>query len=307
MEENKKNPKVSVIVPTYNRGDVLPRTIKSVLNQSFKDFELLIVDDGSTDNTKEVVDKFKEQDDRVGYFRYTPNKGGNVARNLGIKKSRGRYIAFLDSDDEFLPDSLKKRLEVIEELSKNFGLVYCQATKKILNSEYSTPERGIEKEESVLRYLFQEDGSIQTSMLMLKREVLEQNNIWFDEDLKRHQDWDFVLRLKKCINFYFVKEPLVIWHAEDAYSKLTQKFNPESSLRFIDKYREEFNKHPKALANFQWNLATKCLRAGQIKEGRKFLKESNKKDHKIKKSFLYFYSFLGKGAIKILSHFYYQF
>ena len=93
-------PKVSIIIPTYNRANLLPRAINSVLNQTFKDFELIIVDDGSTDNTRKVVKEFEEKDSRIKYI-WQENFGGPAKpTNTGLKISKGKYIAFLDSDNE---------------------------------------------------------------------------------------------------------------------------------------------------------------------------------------------------------------
>jgi glycosyltransferase involved in cell wall biosynthesis len=301
MEINKQEPKISVIIPTYNREKVLPRAVKSALNQTFKDFEILVVDDGSTDNTQEVVEDLQKKDERIKYFRYTPNQGGNVARNLGIKKSQGDYIAFLDSDDEWLPESLEERIKFFDTLSDEYGLVYCQSIKKILKKEQVVPKRGIKENESIVEYLFEGEGNLQTSSIIVRKNILEKDGLFFDEELKRHQDWDFVIRLRKYAEFYFLKKPLTVWHAEDAYKKLTKKFDESSSLRFIEKHQKDFNDHPKALAEFQWNLATKCLRSGRLKKGRELLKESNKNNSNIKKSLLYYFSFLGKTGIKALT------
>lgn len=111
----KNNPKVSVIIPTYNRAHLIGRAIKSVLNQTYKDFEIIIVDDGSTDKTEEVVKDFK--DERVRYIRREKNKGGSAARNTGIKAARGEYIAFQDSDDEWLPEKLEKQMKAFEAMA----------------------------------------------------------------------------------------------------------------------------------------------------------------------------------------------
>jgi len=97
-----KNPKVSVIIPTYNRAHLIGRAIQSVLNQTYQDFELIVVDDGSTDNTNEVIKEFSQKDKRILYIKHDKNKGGSAARNTGIKAARGEYIAFQDSDDEMV-------------------------------------------------------------------------------------------------------------------------------------------------------------------------------------------------------------
>ena len=111
-----KNSFISVIVPTYNRADLISETIESILNQTYKYFELIIVDDGSTDNTEEVIRKFK--DSRIKYIK-TDNWGGPARpRNTGIKKTKGEYIAFCDDDDIWLPKKLEKQIRVFKFLMK---------------------------------------------------------------------------------------------------------------------------------------------------------------------------------------------
>ena len=108
------NPLVSVIIPTYNRADVIGRSIRSVLNQSHENFQMLIIDDGSTDSTEEVINSF--DDDRIKYI-YQKNQGANAARNQGIKIAEGDYISFLDSDDVFYPDYLSRSISAISNAS----------------------------------------------------------------------------------------------------------------------------------------------------------------------------------------------
>ncbi len=105
------NIKISVIIPTYNRGKIIGNSIKSVLNQTFKNLEIIVVDDGSKDNTKEIVDEFK--DERVRYIKLNNNTGAANARNIGIKNAIGQYISFQDSDDIFYPDKLERQLKNI--------------------------------------------------------------------------------------------------------------------------------------------------------------------------------------------------
>ncbi len=114
------NPTVSVIIPTYNRANLVSRAIKSVLNQTYQDFEIIVVDDCSEDNTEEIVKSFN--DSRIRYIKHKKNKGGSAARNTGIKRARGKYIAFLDDDDEWLPSKLEKQIMLFEKLSKHYGV-----------------------------------------------------------------------------------------------------------------------------------------------------------------------------------------
>ena len=115
-------PRVSVIIPTHNRALMLIRAVDSVLAQTFADFELLIVDDGSTDETSEVVAGFA--DPRIRSFRHVSNRGQAAARNTGIANAQGEYIAFLDDDDEFLPTKIEEQVEMLDAAGDEVGMVY---------------------------------------------------------------------------------------------------------------------------------------------------------------------------------------
>jgi glycosyltransferase involved in cell wall biosynthesis len=119
-----KTPLVSVVIPTYNRSKELARAIKSVLNQTYQNFEILVVDDGSEENLRVVCDSFNDQ--RIRFLRNNTHTNANVARNRGIKEAQGEYIAMLDSDDEYLPHHLSRRVEKIKEWDCDgiFGSAY---------------------------------------------------------------------------------------------------------------------------------------------------------------------------------------
>jgi glycosyltransferase involved in cell wall biosynthesis len=117
------SPFFSIILPTYNRAHLIETAVKSVLMQSFSDWELIIVDDGSTDNTKEVISKFSSSDKRIKYF-YQENQERSIARNNGIEQSSGQYICFLDSDDYFLSKKLEKLHNFIKGSTQNDGVFY---------------------------------------------------------------------------------------------------------------------------------------------------------------------------------------
>src|SRR3989344_7750625 len=109
---------VSVIIPTYNRASLLSRAIESVMNQTFKDFELIIVDDGSIDNTRDMVERFRRMDARVKYLRQENSGTPASPLNIGIKNSQGEYLAFLDDDDEWLPQKLEKQIGLFQNSQK---------------------------------------------------------------------------------------------------------------------------------------------------------------------------------------------
>ena len=115
---------VSVIVPTYNRGNVIGRAVKSILRQTWPHFEIIIVDDGSTDGTKAIVDELG--DSRIRYMLLEQNAGVAHARNVGIQEAKYEYIAFLDSDDEWLPKKLELQMKRMLRCADEVGMVYCR-------------------------------------------------------------------------------------------------------------------------------------------------------------------------------------
>src|SRR5512139_1572721 len=106
----KKNPLVSVVIPTYNCGGLVERAVHSVLSQTYSDLEVIIVDDASTDDTGDRLKALQQVDHRVRYFRYDSNRGSQAARNTGIRLSKGKFLAFLDSDNEWLPGKLQRQI-----------------------------------------------------------------------------------------------------------------------------------------------------------------------------------------------------
>ena len=116
-------PTVSVVMPTYNRADLLPRTIASILSQDYDDLELLIVDDGSSDNTTEVIREIQEQDSRLRYLQLPENRGIGFAREAGLQHLSGKYIALADSDDLWLPGKLKAQVNVLEKHTR-IGILF---------------------------------------------------------------------------------------------------------------------------------------------------------------------------------------
>jgi glycosyltransferase involved in cell wall biosynthesis len=195
---------VSVIIPTYNRMEYILDAVESVLAQTFEDFEVLVVDDGSTDNTREVLASISS--DRVFTF-HKPNRGVASALNFGIERARGSYIARLDSDDMFLPEKLELQVKVLNE-KPGVGLVYTQAYNTDAKGEITElyPEGHTPPGEPLraLRYsLFAPSQSI-----MFRRELLRETGL-FDEGLRIAEDWDFFIRMAQNCRLYYIAKPLV--------------------------------------------------------------------------------------------------
>lgn len=201
---------VSVIIPTYNRANLLDRAIKSVLAQSYQDFEIIVVDDGSTDNTKEIIENL--YDNRIKYIRHDQNKGGACARNTGIKASSGQYIAFLDSDDEWLPEKLDKQISLFSNCSDSVGAVYCShythddISGRIWKEPFSDLKRG-----NLYNSLLNGWCPASTSFFVLARNVFEKSGL-FDDQLPSFQDYDLWIRVAEHYEFEFIDEPLAIKH-----------------------------------------------------------------------------------------------
>jgi glycosyltransferase involved in cell wall biosynthesis len=215
-QEPAMNVLVSIIVPTYNREVFLERALGSALSQTFQDYEILVIDDASTDNTKGLVDRL--QNGRIRYFRMDKNGGQCIARNFGIGKSNGRFIAFLDSDDEWLPTKLEKQVHLLSENEKA-GAVYCGS----YNMDDRTGNKDLISSKDYKRGNITMDLLAglcppSPSLFMVRSEIIKEVKL-FDEHLITFVDVDLWLRISQKYEFDFVDEPLVIKHdhSEDQY------------------------------------------------------------------------------------------
>lgn len=208
-------PKVSVVIPTYNRADNVWRCVESALNQTFQDIEVLVVDDGSSDET---LDRFTPAPDRVRFIRQE-NAGASAARNTALRMARGEWIALLDSDDEWAKDKLEKQFDAC-----GSSYVACATQHWHINRDGSKqikPERlpGVDHAPIVDLY---RNLSLKTSSLLFRRHLLDKVGL-FNERYPISNDWDFFLRLARAVGhagFTMVAEPLVTVHrSDDSLSK----------------------------------------------------------------------------------------
>ena len=189
---DERKPAISVIIPLYNRGERIGAAVESVLAQSFTDFELIVVDDGSTDEGPAIVDRI--EDSRIRLIRQGTNKGANAARNEGIRQARGRVLAFLDSDDIFLPGKLRTVRDAFA-ARPELGLM-MDSFRKTRRSGAQTECRNprLENRDELIRALFDRRIWKSTSGISVTREAALHAGL-FDEGLRRRQDLDFLLRL----------------------------------------------------------------------------------------------------------------
>ena len=192
-------PCVSVILPVHNRADVLPRAIESVIAQELADFELIVVDDGSTDESATLVQSFA--DDRIRLIRLDKNRGGNVARNEGIRAARSPLIAFLDSDDRYLPNKLStvvgefERRPRLDLLVDSFIKIQPPGSRK---AQVVRSNPVIDGRELFRTALFTRQLWKATPAITVRREVALKAP--FDETLRRLQDFDFLIRASEFAN-----------------------------------------------------------------------------------------------------------
>ncbi len=278
-------PAVSVVVPTYNRADTIRAAVESVLGQTFANFELLVVDDGSTDGTVAALKGMS--DPRLRLLKHPRNLGGNAARNTGIREARAPWVAFQDSDDEWLPQKLEKQMALLAILGAGYVAAYCgMAVVDDLETAGSTSPRARTR----LRYvpdsaLVDVEGDIQaallrTSLVSTQTLIARRDDLLtiggFDEGLPALQDWDCAIRLSALGRFAFVDEPLVV-----------QYFSPDSITRHRDRRLAARQKivaknlvalkaDPALLAQHYRAIAGEQRRLGLMSEARASLAEARK-------------------------------
>lgn len=254
-----KIPVVSAIVPTYNRAHSIGKSINSILTQSYQDFEIIVVDDCSTDNTEEIVKSFKNP--RIKYIQHQHNSGAAVARNTGIENSSGCYIAFLDSDDEWLPQKLAKQVELLQQSQPEVGVVYTGM--EIVNEFDRVKRIKVPTHRGSLHTTLLFANVVGTpSTVMVKREYLEQvqgfdPNIW-----QFAADADLWVRLSECCEFEVIPEVLVRYLESDSDRLSTNpKAVVKSILAFINKHHKNLNlnKFSKENDNFLIKERAECL------------------------------------------------
>lgn len=205
------NKLVTIIIPTYKRSDMLDRAITSVLNQSYKEIEIIVVDDNDEEsvyrkNTEKLMGKY-DSCSKVRYIKHKKNINGAAARNTGIKVANGAYIGFLDDDDEFLADKIREQVYKLDNSSEDYGAIYsgyCVIRgSKVISNVISTYNGDLSKE-----LLLMEWGTGSGSNVLFKKEVFDNIGL-FDEKLTRHQDWDILLRTLDKYKLQVIDKPLL--------------------------------------------------------------------------------------------------
>ncbi len=262
-------PLVSIILPTYNCAAFLPHSIGTILSQTYNSYEIIVIDDGSTDNTKEVLYPFMQ---RIKYIRSEQNKGLPTARNIGIRPAQGKYIAFIDADDLWLPEKLQTDIEYFE-THPEVSMVY---SKHINIDEKGDDLDGNTKRQlpsgNIFTQLFSVQNFIITSSVVVRKEVFETTGL-FDEQLFNCQDWDMWLRIAFHFKVAGIDKPLVKYR-HNPYSLSKNRNNVLKYQKIIiDKIYNKFKDKENGINE---KLYKKRLASHYAKVGRYYLRIGDK-------------------------------
>ncbi|MCD6599969.1 MAG: glycosyltransferase family 2 protein [Dehalococcoidia bacterium] len=318
--KHEKAPKVSVIIPTFRRPDLLKRAIKSVLEQTFQDFEIIVVDDNNPGEieiqTHEIVRDFN--DERLRYVPHEINKGNAAARNTGINLAKGEYVAFLDDDDIFLPQKLKEHINILDESTEDVVLTYSQHYGLDTGNNYRviSPTKNERKSgyiyEYMLRNYFEKTRYpsilFQTWDALIKKQFIQ--DMRFDEGGVD----GFLLRLARRGKFIFVAKVLHVQYLEgerlsspttspgnlsgnrpsDMIYKQHSKYIAEHGIKFDPSYK---------IAMHSLVIGTRFIRKGNIAEGKKMIFHALRVKPSLYSLLVFLLSFTGKSffvkALKI--------
>ena len=267
---------VSIIIPTYNARDYVREAVRSALAQTYQNVEIIVVDDGSTDDTKKILEPYA-RDGKINYI-YQANQGLAGARNTGVKAARGEYIAFLDSDDLFLPKKVERQVAALES-HPDFGVCYSDVNhftempngRRFYHHRYTYPSGNIF--EPLLHRQF-----INPLCVMVRREVIKKYGM-FDENLRRSEDWELWLRWAHSgVKFYHVDEALAQYRVRIVGNLSSMQSEPEMKKKNLEFFEalgrklnpEEWRKYnfKKILDRLRIKLALAHLMVGKKNEAR---------------------------------------
>lgn len=277
-------PTVSVIIPTYNRAETLPRSIDSVLDQTLGDLELFVVDDASEDDTESVARGY--DDERVTYLRHETNRGGSAARNTGIDRATGDYVAFLDSDDEFYPTKLQRQVEALERRSDDWIAAYCGVDmayesdegpgflRELVGDAISRRRvtEGAEGGSELIADVLTDDLHTSAGSTLLVERAVAEDIGGFDESFDRFQDPEFLIRVLERGKLAYVDAPLVKRYASgDPPADAVYEADRHYLKTFSDHVRRLEREGRDVLGAHHYLLAKHYFAEGNLREGTRHL------------------------------------
>lgn len=276
-------PAISVVIPTYNRAHLVGRAVRSVLAQSFEDFELIVADDASTDDTAAVVEAFG--DPRVRYVRRAENGGNAAARNTGVKHARAEVVCFLDSDDEYFPSFLEKTHRALSAAGASVGFSWAgrltvrSAAGRAQGEEVVGRDLWMPRIEGDRQLHFLSSRHTGTDFgLAVRRRCFEEVG-FFDEELRASVDSDFLIRIAKAFDFTVVPEVLVKAHDHDgARVRRDTRSTAAAYEAMFEKHAALLHSHPEVASRWLYKTGWLHHHCGDRAKGNAYLWRSIKKD-----------------------------
>ncbi|MCK5111900.1 MAG: glycosyltransferase [Thermoplasmatales archaeon] len=227
----KNKPLISVVIPTYNRPDFLKKAVETVLNQTYENLEILIIDDASPVDNQKNINNF--DDSRIMYFKNKTRRGAPYSRNVGIKNAKGRFIAFLDDDDEWMPHKLEEQLKAFDDPA--VGLVVCHSLDKRFDRErISKPIENI-----IYKDLLKSFNLSSTSSYLVRKELFDEIG-FFDLGLPSAQEYDLALRISKNHAVKTVPDILMIQNASEGQISENWTKKIRGIMALYKKYANEY-------------------------------------------------------------------
>ncbi len=265
------NRKVSVIIPTYNRASTIKRSIDSVLNQTYSNLEVIVVDDGSTDDTEQIIRGYK--DPRVHYVRTDGRRGANYARNVGIENAGGEYIAFQDSDDQWRLDKLEKQMSIFQ-MQADVDVVFSRFERRLMNGNTELVPNQNYTEEMLckdIKHILSRGNVVSTQTMVVHKRCFEQYGM-FDVEMPRFQDWEINIRFASNAIFSCIDEAMVeVYESEGSITN--SKGSELEGLSMLVKKHENFFRRYGTLEYYLARLFLVSIEAGKVKELADCLKE----------------------------------
>jgi len=243
------HPIVSVIIPTYKRNKTLERAIKSVLRQTFKNYEIIIVDDNDEKSKyrkhNEIMMRKYQNNEKIIYLKHKKNLNGAAARNTGIFHSKSKYIAFLDDDDEYLENKLELQINLLEKLDNSWGGVFCGCNhyigRKLIRKNLNLGSGNL-KNDLLLKKIKFSFGST----ALLRRSVLNELN-GFDDTFNRYQDGELLIRFFRKYKIAFINQVLVNGYFDDRKNVPDTDSLIRTNEKILKKYKKDIDEMPKDL------------------------------------------------------------
>jgi glycosyltransferase involved in cell wall biosynthesis len=262
------DPVFTVVIPTCNRAALVGRAVRSVLAQSFQDFEIVVADDASTDDTPEVIAAFG--DSRIRYLRREVNGGSSATRNTGLRAARGELISFLDDDDEYHPEFLERMRAAFAAAGPEVRFGWCGV--RYVRDTGSGPFEDGTKAWTPTRpagwdpYFFLiEMHRVATSWGFTVRRSIRETVGYFDEELRALVDTDYVIRAARAHDFVALPDVLVtVYRHSGARLTLPTAKRAEACMRILEKHRGEVARDPATWAAFHYKVAALYYRAGLV-------------------------------------------